>query len=331
VAESEVSEPAAPRPFWSGTITFGLVSVPVNLFPASRAGRASLRMLGPDGVPLARRYVSAETGRPLGPEDLVRGAEIDGGQYVPVTDDELERLAPEKSRDIDLRRFVDAAAVPPLAFERAYFLVPAGTSSRAYQLLAAVMERSRKAGIATFVMRGKEYLVAILAERGILRAETLRFADEIRSPADVGLPDPVKVPAAALRRFQKLIDEHAADALPREELRDQRTEALARLVERKRARNEDVIRTDASADTGRAEVIDIMSVLKRRLAATARDAGAGRRRQTGPERPGRAPRAAGDLERLSRAALYDRAKALGLPGRSAMTKTELIRAIREVA
>src|SRR5579884_2151745 len=94
---------ASTRPFWSGTITFGLVSIPVNLYPATRHVRSSLRMLSPDGVPLRRRYFSQETGKELADDDLVRGYEIEDGKYVVVSDEELERLDPEKSRDIDLR------------------------------------------------------------------------------------------------------------------------------------------------------------------------------------------------------------------------------------
>src|SRR5207248_7073669 len=120
-----------------------------------------------------------------------------------VTDEELERLAPEKSRDIDLRRFVEAEAIPPMYFERSYFLVPAGGSAKAYRLLAATMEETHRAGIATFVMRGKEYLVAILSENGILRAETLRFSDEIRSPEDVGLPEAPKNAIDKARDFER--------------------------------------------------------------------------------------------------------------------------------
>ncbi|MDQ6759675.1 MAG: Ku protein, partial [Acidobacteriota bacterium] len=104
------------RPFWSGTITFGLVSVPVSLFPANRESRISLRMLSPKGTPLARRYASSETGKELAPEQMIRGYEIEKGNFIEVTDEELERLAPEKSRDIDLRRFVDQDAIPPMYF-----------------------------------------------------------------------------------------------------------------------------------------------------------------------------------------------------------------------
>jgi DNA end-binding protein Ku len=197
--DEELDEQSASnRPFWSGTITFGLVSIPVNLFPANRGDRVSLRMLGPNGKPLARRYYSEQSGRDLDAEDIVRGYEIKKDRFVDVTDEELERLAPERSRDINLRRFVDDKSIPRLYFERGYFLAPAG-STRAYHLLAQTMERTGRAGIATFVMRGKEYLVAITADNGILRAETMRFADEIRAPEAIGLPKKQKATPAAVR------------------------------------------------------------------------------------------------------------------------------------
>src|SRR5437773_5984649 len=115
----------AARPFWSGTLTFGLVSVPVDLYPGNRTNRAPLRMLGPEDEPLTRRYYSEKTGRDLDADDMVRGYEIDKDKFVVITDEELERLAPEQSRDIDLRRFVDLESVPPIYFDRSYFLAPA--------------------------------------------------------------------------------------------------------------------------------------------------------------------------------------------------------------
>jgi DNA end-binding protein Ku len=186
--QTEAAEPQTPRPFWSGTISFGLVSIPVNLFPANRSSHIGLRLLAPQGTPLRRRYYSSKTDRALSPEEMVRGYEIDAGHYVVVTDEELERLAPEKSRDIDLRQFVNEHELPPLLFERAYFLTPADGSTKAYQLLAAVMEKKHRAGLATFVMRGKEYLIAILAEQGILRAETLRSKMSFARRKTLGCP-----------------------------------------------------------------------------------------------------------------------------------------------
>src|SRR5256885_7581738 len=157
-------------PFWSGTLTFGLVSVPVDLYPGNRSNRAPLRMLSPEGEPLARRYYSEKSGNDLQDDDMVRGFEFDKDKYVVVTDEELERLAPEQSRDIDLRKFVPLEDIPPLYFDRSYFLVPGEGSEKAYKLLAETLKEEDLAGIATFVMRGKEYLVAIFSENGILRA-----------------------------------------------------------------------------------------------------------------------------------------------------------------
>jgi len=112
------------RPFWSGTLTFGLVSVPVDLYPGNRTNRAPLRMLSPEGEPLARRYYSEKSGDDLKDDEMVRGFELEKDRYVIVTDEELERLAPEQSRDIDLRRFAPLEDISPLFFDRSYFLAP---------------------------------------------------------------------------------------------------------------------------------------------------------------------------------------------------------------
>jgi DNA end-binding protein Ku len=259
-----------PGPFWSGTITFGLVSVPVELVPANRgkwagrAGRAGLRMLGPDRVPLARKYFSAESGKDLDADQMVRGYQLKSGKYVVVTDEELERLAPEKSRDINLRRFVERNSIPSIYFERSYFLTPGGNSDKAYHLLAEIIERSGKAGIATFVMRGKEYVVAIFAEKGILRAETLRFTDELRSPEDLGLPKKKAVPKASVQKFERAISKKGHHDLLKE-TRDVQAEKLMKLVERKRSKGRDIVEIEPAARED-GNVVDIMDVLKKSIA-----------------------------------------------------------------
>jgi DNA end-binding protein Ku len=180
---------AVPRAFWSGTITFGLVSIPVDLFAAVHGRDTSMKMVDEKGRPLGRQYYS-EDDRKLTDEHIVRGYETDSGEMVVITDAELDAAAPELSRDIELKRFV------PLAyFQRPYFLVPSGRSTKAYHLLAETMKRAGRVGIGSFVMRGHEYLVAIISDGGVLRAETVHFADELRSPEDMGLPKRAKVPA----------------------------------------------------------------------------------------------------------------------------------------
>src|SRR5438105_9869854 len=242
--DGDAANQRSARPFWSGTLTFGLVSVPVDLYPGNRTNRAPLRMLSPEGEPLARRYYSEKSGNDLQDEAMVRGFEFEKDKYVVVTDEELERLAPEQSRDIDLRRFVPLEEIPPLYFDRSYFLAPSEGSEKAYKLLAETMEKESLAGVATFVMRGKEYLVAIFPENGILRAETMRFADEIRSPKEIDLPEKKKVPAAAVKKFEKLISKHSDKHLSLKELKDEKTEQLLKLVEKKRKQHKDIVEVE---------------------------------------------------------------------------------------
>lgn len=261
--EDSEEQSTSPRPFWSGTITFGLVSIPVNLYAANRAAKGSLRMLGPNGMPLARRYYSESTGRDLEDEEIVRGYEIKKDRYVEITDEELERLAPERSRDINLQRFVDEKSIPRLYFERGYLLAPAG-STRAYQLLAETMERTGRAGIATFVMRGKEYLVAITADNGVLRAETMRFHDEIRGPEDLGLPRKQKASPSGVRSFERTIVQRSRTSAPAGALRDGEVARLLKLVKRKQRSAKNVV---AAPGRGKLEpeVVDLVEVLRKSL------------------------------------------------------------------
>lgn len=314
-------EPASigPRAFWSGTLTFGLVSIPVDLYSAQRSGGPRLRMLADDGTPLARVYYDPTSEREVDSDELVRGYELDDGEYVVVTDDELEAVEPEKSRDIHLRRFVPESALPPAHFRRAYYLAPSGQSTRAYAVLAQTMERTGRAGIATFVMRGKEYLVAIFARGGVLRAETLRFADEIRSPKDVGLEEAVEPSAKAMKRMEKALAKLESEAIPLEPFRDQRAEAIEALAEEKLQRGEDVVEHAVEDEVeGPSEPPDLVALLKRRLA----EGGAGERARSAARAESKSK------EKPSKSELYARAQELGIEGRSQMSKDELERAIR---
>lgn len=291
--EEQTSAPAGLRSFWSGSITFGLVNVPVALYPATRGRTVRLRMVDDSGNTLQRRYVCSKDGKELDWDDIVRGYEVKKGKFVTVSDEELEAVEPRKSRDIDLQLFVDAGEIDPMLFERAYFLVPAGGTNKAYRLLAEVMERSGRAGIATFVMRGKEYLVAILSEKGILRAETLRFADEIRKPAEIGLPKKAKTSATVVRKFENEIGRHTGHVNLREFL-DEDAENLEKLVEKKQRKHEDVIKAKEpeAEETEPGNVVDIMEVLQRSL----RGGTAGRR---GPRRAPARKRASSAKKRRS--------------------------------
>ncbi|MFN2361148.1 MAG: Ku protein [Marinobacter sp.] len=322
MADEPNEETETLKPFWSGVVTFGLVSVPVSLFPATRGTTLRLRMVDAKGNFLKRRFLGQDDSKPLDNKDLVRGYEFEKDRFVVIEDDELEALDPEKSREIDLKQFVDLHDLSPLYFERAYFLVPNGSTTKAYRLLAEVLEREHRAGIATFVMRGKEYLCEIIAEQGILRAETLRFADEVRSPEAVGLPAREPVETAAVAKFTKAIQALKAKTLDHAELDDQRSADIVKLARKKLRSGTDVV--EASADAEEIEesstnVVDLMEVLREQLQGKLRERAAPKRKTGKPT--------ASELKSKSRAELYEMAQAMDLHGRSAMSKAKLINAL----
>jgi DNA end-binding protein Ku len=266
-------EEEQPHAFWSGIIAFGLVSLPVSLFPAQR-GKVALKMVDAEGTLLKRQFFCEHDNRPLERDEIVRSYEIEKYHYVVVEDEELEALEPKKSREIDLKRFVPLSAINPVYFERAYFLVPDGDTTKAYRLLAKSMEDEQRAGVATFVMHGKDYLVAIIAEGGILRAETLRFHDELRTPEQIGLPprQPAdkKTVSRMLAAIGKLTRKHFDGNL----LSDQHASELKRRIEQKLKSGADVLQApeEAEAEEAASNVIDLMQVLKERLQGRRADA-----------------------------------------------------------
>ena len=270
---ASATESAAPvRAFWSGTITFGLVSIPVDLFAAVRQRRKAMRMVDEKGHPLGRQYFCPDDGQSLAADDIVRGYETEEGKMVVVTDKELEAVAPESTRDIELRRFVPFEQIPSMYFQRPYFLAPAGRSTKAYHLLSATMEKTGRVGIGTFVMRSREYLVAILSEGGVLRAETLRFADELRSPEDLDLPRLRKTPAKRKEAFSKEIAALTRDELDMDELADRQANAIREIAQAKEKQGRDVVdisRAEEDSQSEGAEVIDLMQVLRRSLSRKA--------------------------------------------------------------
>jgi DNA end-binding protein Ku len=318
-----------PRAIWSGTISFGLLSLPVELFPAHRTQTVSLRMVDESGRPLHRRYHCADDERELGNEEIVRGYAVEKDRYVVVTDEELEQVAPEKSREIDLTRFVDVAEIDPIYFNRSYFLTPVGEAAKAYTLLAETMEQSGRAGIATFVMRGKEHIVALLADDGVLRAVTLHFDDEVRKPETIDLEAPSDPKPSSVKAYERAIDRAARQKIAERELTDTYAESLRKRVAAKLKRGEDVAEPLAEDEPdSEAEIIDLMEVLKQRLNVQ----GQRPRKPARQARRRHSRRRGGDaLERLSKDDLYERAKDLDLAGRSKMGKRELIAAIRKAS
>ena len=274
--EAATEEAGAPvRSMWSGTITFGLVSIPVDLLSAVRPRQTAMKLVDKSGHALGREYHCSKEDKELNYDELVRGYETDEGKMVVITDEEFESVAPEMSGDIELRGFVPLEQIPPMYFQKPYFLAPSGKSAKAYNLLTATMAKTGRVGVGSFVMRGHEHLVAIVSDNGVLRADTLRYTDEIRTPESIGLPKVKKPAASKVTQFGKAIDDLKQTRLDMSELADRDAQALRELAESKQKKDEDVIHqrgleeADAEATEGSAQIIDLMEVLRKSLSKNA--------------------------------------------------------------
>jgi DNA end-binding protein Ku len=258
------------RPVWSGTISFGLVAIPVKLFHAVRRQSVSFNQLDERNMARIRyRKVNAETGEEVGDDHIVKGYEISKGRYVLVDPDELEPFMPVATKSVDLEEFVDLVDIDPVYFDTAYHLAPDGPP-KPYVLLARAMEASGKVAIGRFVMRNKQYTAAIRAEDGRLVMSTLAYADEVIDPSDIdelqGLED-VEVNDKEVAMAEALVDSLAADFEP-EKYRDEYREEVMALIQMK-ADGEEFEVPEAAAE--KPKVVDIMAALEASVAA-AKDA-----------------------------------------------------------
>src|SRR3954454_18763776 len=178
-----------PRSLWTGSLSFGLVNVPVQLVSAVRDMDLHFRQLHEkDKVPVETQRWCSEEDKEVPWESITRSYELDSGKQVIVTDEDLEAVEPRKTRTIDIEQFVDLADVDPIFFDHPYWLVPAGDdegAARAYKLLLGVMEKTDQAALGRFVMRAKEHLAIVRARDGALTLTTMRFHDEVRSASGV--------------------------------------------------------------------------------------------------------------------------------------------------
>src|SRR3954454_3678007 len=198
------------RAIWSGVMSFGLVSVPIEIYSATEAHEPSFHQFE-KGTNDRIRYqrVNERTGKEVDYSDIVKGAEVSKGKYVMIEQDELDSVAPGRSRAMDITSFVDLDEIDPIHFAKSYYLGPKGDEAKKpYALLRDAMARANRAAIASFVMRGKEYLATIRADGDVLVLETMFFADEIRSAKDeiADLPKNVKVSPQELKMAGQLIE-----------------------------------------------------------------------------------------------------------------------------
>jgi DNA end-binding protein Ku len=256
--------------FWSGSLSFGLVNVPVLLFPASRHAGVRLRLMSQQGRLLERQFYCPHDAKVVASDEIVRGYELDDGSYVIVQDSELDSLEPRRTREIELREFVMVSEISPAFLQRGYYLTPLKEATTAYRLLAEVMEQTQRAGIATFVMRDREYLVAIFAQKGILCAESLRFPDELRDPSGIGLPHVISAPRRRIAAFERSVEALSAATLTRADLPDPDTSRLRSLIEAKKRAGEDVVRVAETVEDGDLDEsrVDLLEMIRKSLRHT---------------------------------------------------------------
>jgi len=199
------------RPIWSGAITFGLVSVPVAMYSATHEHEVDFHQFE-KGTSDRIRYkrVNERTGKEVDFDDIVKGAEVGGGDYVMLEQDELDAVAPGRSRSLEIDRFVELDEIDPIYYQKTYFLGPGGDeTTKVYALLRDAMADSNRAAIGTLVMRGKEYLAAIRPEGKLLMLQTMFFADEVRDPQEQIDDLPRKGDPARLADASKALGEYA--------------------------------------------------------------------------------------------------------------------------
>jgi DNA end-binding protein Ku len=257
------------RAIWSGSISFGLLNVPVKLYSAvARRGIALREIRESDSARIKHRRVAEGTDEEVPYEKIIKAFEISKDRYVPITKDELASLDPEKSRAIEVQDFVEIAEIDPIYFDSPYYLGPAEGAERAYSLLAEAMEESGKVAIARFVFRSKERLAAIRPGDGVLTLTTMRFADEVVPPSELDDVLPSEKPKVAKREVQ--MAEQLIDSLTRSfdpaAYRDEYRQQLLAMIERKAA-GEEVVVAPEGEEREATKAPDLMAALEQSIAA----------------------------------------------------------------
>jgi DNA end-binding protein Ku len=252
-----------PRAMWKGAISFGLVTIPVSVYPATEEKTLRFNQLhDEDGGRIRMKRVCSIEGEEVGYEHIVKGYEYEKDRYVILTDEDFEAIPVESSRAIDIQQFVELEEIDPMQYKKSYYLVPEETGAKAYALLREALNRSGKVGIAKVSFRDKEHLAALRFRDEAFVLETMYWPDEIREADFGGIDVSAKVRPNELEMAQTLIDNLTADWDPAE-FKDDYREAMLRIVEAKINGEEiEVVEPEPTA-----KVVDLMDALKASVAA----------------------------------------------------------------
>jgi DNA end-binding protein Ku len=279
-----------PRAVWSGTVAFGLVTVPVRLYPAVRERTLRFRLLHePDSSPIGYEKVCKAEGKPVPDDEVTKAYEVRKGEFVPLEDEDFEAAQAQGDHAIQISDFVPLEEIDPVYFAHTYYVGPEEGAERAYALLARAMDESELAAIATFVMRSREHLAALRVHDGAILLEQLHFADEIRPPDEIR-PRRTKVDQRELKMAGEMIDSLRTSFEPKH-YRDTYREALLKVI---KAKQKGEVR-EAPAEEAREEepTTDLLEALRasveasKKRASGRRKASPGSRRSGGSRRPQR--------------------------------------------
>jgi len=306
-----------PRAIWSGSISFGLVNVPVRLYPAVAEHKLRFHLVHePDTSPIGYQKICKAEGEPVPDDEVVKAFEYRKGELVVMADEDFEQAQVEGYRTIEVTDFVPYADIDPIFFAKTYYVGPDSNGERVYSLLVQAMEETELAGIAKFVMRERQHLGALRVRDGVIALEQLYFADEIR-PLDELRPKRAKVDKRELDLAEQLIESFTSEWKP-EQYKDTYRAELCKVIEAKRKGKE--VRRAVEVDEE--EPTDLLEALRASIRRST--GGSSKTRRNGSHRNG----GNGSLERLSKAELDKRARKAGVEGRSKMTKDELVEALR---
>ena len=256
-----------PRAMWKGAISFGLVTIPVSVYPATEEKTLRFNQLhDEDGGRIRMKRVCSIEGEEVGYEHIVKGYEYEKDRYVILTDEDFEAIPVESSRAIDIQQFVELEEIDPMQYKKSYYLVPEETGAKAYALLREALNRSGKVGIAKVSFRDKEHLAALRFRDEAFVLETMYWPDEIREADFGGVDVSAKIRPNELEMAQTLIDNLTADWDPTE-FKDDYREALLRIVEAK-INGEEIEIVEAEPT---AKVVDLMEALKASVAAAKKE------------------------------------------------------------
>ena len=265
------------RGLWKGAISFGLVNVPVELFPAQkRSAELDLTMLDKRNLaPVGYKRVNKSTGREVPWDEVVKGYEYEDDKYVVLSEEDFRRANPEASKTVDILAFVDVADIEPEYFDTPYYLGPGKRGEKAYALLREAMAKAGKAGIASVVIRTKQYLAALLPQGDALMLNTLRYHKELKQPDELEIPEKLKGARVSAREVDmalRLIDDMADEWQPAKYHDTYHEDLLKRIEQKVKAgETEEITEPEkGEKEPARADVIDLMALLKKSVAQIGR-------------------------------------------------------------